>query len=127
MQQHQIREVLGEPVELVLVTYGVHIVVLVSVEVVLDALRFGVVRHADIEVFAGLVDDPFAWKANHLVLRNLQCATEHCDHQHDDGDVVCEHVPPWFQNSIRRLRVSKVPQLSDGNHDGLPEKQSGQE
>ncbi len=123
MQQHQIREVLCEPVQLVLVTHGIHVVVLVSVEVVLDALGLVVERHADVELFAGLVDDPFARKANHFVLRDLQRATEHRDHQHDDGDVVCEHVPPWFQNPIRRLCVNKVSQLSDGNHDSLPEKQ----
>lgn len=53
---------------------------------------------------------------------DLQCAPEHGDHQHDNGYVVGENVPPWLQDPIRRLCLGKITQLCYGNHDGLPER-----
>jgi len=95
-----------------------------AVQVVLDAPGLRGIGGAHVEHghgLAGLVDHPLARQADHLVLRDLQRAAEHGDHQHDDRDVVGENVPPWLQDAVRWLRVSKVPELCDGNHDGLSE------
>ena len=96
MEGDQLKIVLGDPVQLVLIADRVDIVVLVTVEVVLDA--FGLRGDGDggVGVVAGLTDHPLARQADHLVLGDLQRAPEHGDHEHDDGDVVGDDVPPWL-------------------------------
>lgn len=75
---------------------------------------------------AGVIDNPLAGQADHLVLGDLQRAPKHRYHQHDNGDVVGEHVPPWLQDAVGRLCVDKVPQFSDGDHGLSAERQETQ-
>lgn len=58
---------------------------------------------------------------------DLQRASEHGDHQHDDGNVVCKNVPPWLQDPVHRLCLGKITQLGNRNHDGLPVKEKQRE
>lgn len=107
--------------QFVLIADSIHIVVLMAVQVVLNALGLRSIGSSHIwdgHRLARVVDDPFARQTDHLVLRDLQGAAEHRDHQHDDRDVVRENIPPWLQDTVRWLGVSKVPELCDGNHDG---------
>ena len=54
VQKHQVGEVLGEPVQAVLIAHGIHIVVLVPVQVVLDAGGAGVGGRPDGGVGVGV-------------------------------------------------------------------------
>ncbi len=85
MQQHQIWEILSEPVKPVFIAHSIDIVVLVAIEVILDSLRLKGQGHrkCGIEILStGLVNYPLAGQADHLVLRDLKRAPEYCDHQH---------------------------------------------
>lgn len=103
----------------ILIANRIDIVVLVPVQIILDA--FGLHEKGTGEgrikaLLAGLIDHPFTGQADHLVLSDLQGTAKNGNHEHDDGDVISEHVPPRFQDAVRRLRVHKVPQFGDGDH-----------
>lgn len=103
----------------ILIAHSIHIVVLVAVQIILDPFGLQEQRCGEgrIEVLlAGLIDNPFAGQADHLVLSDLQRPPKHRNHKHNNGDVVREYIPPWFQDAVCWLCVHKVPQLSDGNH-----------
>lgn len=112
VQEHQVGEELGEPMELLLVTDGVDVGVLLSVEVILDSegerkrgpgIRGGVgagfqevPRHSTVIVKLHLT-----WKtAQNPALCELESSGQHGHQQHDEGDVIPEDVPPWFQDVI---------------------------
>lgn len=108
VQEHQVGEKLCKPMELFLVTDGIDIGVLLSVEVILDSewewKRCPRIRGC---VHAGFQDVPrhgtvivkfhFAWKtAQNPALRQLESSGQHGHQQHDQCDVIPEDVPPWF-------------------------------
>lgn len=112
MQEHQVGEELGEPVELLLVTDGVNVGVLLSVEVVLDSegQRKG---HPGIGgcVHAGFQDVPrhsavivkfhlTGKTAQNPALCQLESSSQHGHQQHDQGDVIPKDVPPRLQDVI---------------------------
>lgn len=113
VQEHQIGEKLGKPVELFLVTDGIDIGVLLSVEVILDPERQRK-RHLRIRrgIQAGFQDVPrhgtvivefhFTREtAENSALCELEGASQHSHQQHDEGNVIPEDVPPWLEDVIR--------------------------
>lgn len=54
----------------------------------------------------------------------LQRAPKHTDHQHGDGEIVREHIPPGLQHSERWLLLRELAKLGHGNHP--PGKEQGQ-
>lgn len=108
VQEHQVGEKLCKPVELFLITDGVDVGVLLSVEVVLDSEREwkrcprirGCIHAGFQEVprhGAVIVEFHLTWKtAQNPALRELEGTSQHSHQQHDQGDVIPEHVPPGF-------------------------------
>ena len=54
-----------------------------------------------------------------VCVTDLQSAAEDADHEHDDSQVVREHIPPRLQHSERRLLFRELPELHHRNHDAF--------
>lgn len=126
VQEHQVGEELGEPVELLLVADGVDVRVLLAVEVVLDPQgqreRQRRPGSGGGRVHAGFQDVPRPGAgavqlhltrktAQDPALRELQGSGQHGHQQHDQGDVIPEDVPPRLEDVVGRLRVGQALQL----------------
>lgn len=50
------------------------------------------------------------------IVTNLKSASKDTDHEHDYGQIVSKHIPPWLQNSERWLLFRELSKFHHRNH-----------
>lgn len=51
------------------------------------------------------------------IVTHLKSASKDSNHEHDDRQIVSEHIPPWLQDSERWLLFRELPEFHHRNHD----------